>query len=80
MAPLVQLQRLAGGDDGAAVIVLVVAFPEVLDGAVVVFDNRPPDVYLLLAYFTVYIENIILPSQRILSSKAMPTLVAAKPF
>lgn len=79
MAPLVQLQRLAGGDDGAAVIVLVVAFP-VLDGAVVVFDNRPPDVYLLLAYFTVYIENIILPSQRILSSKAMPTLVAAKPF
>ncbi|EFE43843.1 hypothetical protein TRV_01417 [Trichophyton verrucosum HKI 0517] len=46
MAPLVQLQRLAGGDDGAAVAVLVVfAFPEVLDGAVVAFDNHPPDVY-----------------------------------
>lgn len=54
MAQLGQLQRLAGGDDGGAVTVLVVAFPEVLDGAVVVFDNHPPDAYLSLALISQY--------------------------
>lgn len=54
MAQLGQLQRLAGGDGGGDATVLVVAFPEVLDGAVVVFDNRPPDVYLSLALVSHY--------------------------
>lgn len=54
MAQLGQLQRLAGGDDGGAATVLVVVFPEVLDGAVVVFDTRPLDVYLSLALVSRY--------------------------